>query len=549
VFSALSWVVTAAALWVAGRELGRQRRDLSGLLAAVFFGTAPLAIFWARFLMLEQFVAMAGTVSVALGLLALRRSRPILWLPAGMLAASAVAAKQSALTLVLAEAVFLSGLALLRRDERGGGKAIAFWLAGIASIGVVLVTVLMAQGALSPFIRFLSGLESAALPSNIGEVASEWGAWAIAAPVLPLALAASVQLLWRRDDALVLTSLWAAAEVGALWLVPEFSFSTGGFSHYALPMLAALSLLAARGATDLIAWFQHPRTRVAAIGVLVLALATLLGWAPQLVGVVFASDYPSVDRAQEKAIGRAVELVTTEDESLLVMGNSIFYHWAARSPAARFFHYPRSLNESQLAEEASADIVRALGDPQLGAVLISRMHLEDRLPQEIVDELWRRWRPMALLPYPYQRDVFVYERKKPVAANSPVAAFEEGIELLSVTVDVYDRSAALIRLTWRTTQSQEADLTVFTHLLSRDDQLIAQHDGIPGVGFAPTQQWPVGDPIVDNHWIWLPPELPADTLTLRVGMYDAATGDRVRLRESDVDQEDSDAFTMTIELD
>jgi hypothetical protein len=68
----------------------------------------------------------------------------------------------------------------------------------------------------------------------------------------------------------------------------------------------------------------------------------------------------------------------------------------------------------------------------------------------------------------------------------------------------------------------EASYTVFTHLLSPEGALLAQHDGLPGGGKRPTTNWLPGEVVADRHELLLS-EPYAGPARLVVGMYDLAT--------------------------
>ncbi|UCC64482.1 MAG: glycosyltransferase family 39 protein [Anaerolineae bacterium] len=85
-----------------------------------------------------------------------------------------------------------------------------------------------------------------------------------------------------------------------------------------------------------------------------------------------------------------------------------------------------------------------------------------------------------------------------------------------------------VELTWQVTNEITADVKVFVHLVSSDGNLVAQHDARPAGEGRPTQTLSPGEIVVDRHGV----SLPADAhgpLAMRVGLYDAVTGDRLRL--------------------
>ncbi len=83
-----------------------------------------------------------------------------------------------------------------------------------------------------------------------------------------------------------------------------------------------------------------------------------------------------------------------------------------------------------------------------------------------------------------------------------------------------------VTLIWRANEGAAGkDLTVFTHLVGEDGNIVAQHDGKPVNGLHPTPGWLAGEILVDAHVLtWQHPYIgPA---TLRLGLYDATTGVR-----------------------
>ncbi len=69
--------------------------------------------------------------------------------------------------------------------------------------------------------------------------------------------------------------------------------------------------------------------------------------------------------------------------------------------------------------------------------------------------------------------------------------------------------------------------TVFTHLLSEEGRLIAQHDGPPASGAAPTSGWQAGQVIQDRHELSFRPgtEDYAGPAKIMVGLYDPGNPD------------------------
>jgi hypothetical protein len=107
------------------------------------------------------------------------------------------------------------------------------------------------------------------------------------------------------------------------------------------------------------------------------------------------------------------------------------------------------------------------------------------------------------------------------------ADFGEFAKLVGFSLSAAEvTSAEPLQLTlyWETLQVSDEGYQVFTHLMSTDGSLIAQHDGAPAGGTRPTDGWAVGDSIVDLHtMVFLEPDYTGEAYIV-VGMYNPATG-------------------------
>ncbi len=75
----------------------------------------------------------------------------------------------------------------------------------------------------------------------------------------------------------------------------------------------------------------------------------------------------------------------------------------------------------------------------------------------------------------------------------------------------------------------------FVHLYDATGKLVAQRDAQPLDGYAPTSAWRVGEPVVDRQGVLLPRNVAPGEYTLYVGLYDAATGQRLAIDPSQPD--------------
>ena len=88
-----------------------------------------------------------------------------------------------------------------------------------------------------------------------------------------------------------------------------------------------------------------------------------------------------------------------------------------------------------------------------------------------------------------------------------------------------------VDLIWKASATSSTAYTVFVHLLDAQGQVIAQSDAQPvsASGSRLTTSWIEGEYIVDSHQMVFSNAAYTGPATLEVGLYDAATGNRVSL--------------------
>ena len=130
-------------------------------------------------------------------------------------------------------------------------------------------------------------------------------------------------------------------------------------------------------------------------------------------------------------------------------------------------------------------------------------------------------------------------------------SFAEGVNLIGFAARREPRRAseggAVLEtdLFWQAERAIGQDYTVFVHLYDTAGRLVASHDGAPVYGYLPTSDWPVGQIVRDRHDIQLPDDLASGDYRLMAGLYDAATGERLRLTAGG-DEESDMAELLTI---
>ena len=101
-----------------------------------------------------------------------------------------------------------------------------------------------------------------------------------------------------------------------------------------------------------------------------------------------------------------------------------------------------------------------------------------------------------------------------------------------------------IYLHWRTERKIDNSLKVFVHLLDSAGQVVAQDDSVPVLWTQPTDEWKPGEAIIDFHAMPISASVPPGDYSLQVGLYDDASG--IRLKRADAPTNSpADAIVLT----
>ncbi len=125
------------------------------------------------------------------------------------------------------------------------------------------------------------------------------------------------------------------------------------------------------------------------------------------------------------------------------------------------------------------------------------------------------------------------------------ARFEQGIRLTGYTLaasTVQPGQPVIVTLYWQVEAAPARRYKVFAQLLDGQDRLWGQQDSEPGNGTRPTTSWRPGALIPDIYGILVLPGTAPQDLRLVVGLYDAATGARLKLAGAGVGAGDSVAL-------
>lgn len=133
----------------------------------------------------------------------------------------------------------------------------------------------------------------------------------------------------------------------------------------------------------------------------------------------------------------------------------------------------------------------------------------------------------------------------PGAGHAQVARFEGNIALLAYDLPRAARPGERVPLTlyWQAMEVVPANLRVFVHFVGADGQLWGQSDKLHPAGL-PTGRWPLDRYLVDAHEAMLRPEAPPGAYTLKVGLWDELTGQRMRVADESGHVTDADGVLL-----
>jgi len=104
-----------------------------------------------------------------------------------------------------------------------------------------------------------------------------------------------------------------------------------------------------------------------------------------------------------------------------------------------------------------------------------------------------------------------------------------------------------VTLFWQALKPVDRDYTVFVHLRDVQGATPAQRDGQPFDGLYPTSRWQAGDMVVQPVDVDLPPDLPAGTYKLYVGLYRLETMTRLSI-QNDTSGENAAVFDQVVRV-
>jgi hypothetical protein len=104
-------------------------------------------------------------------------------------------------------------------------------------------------------------------------------------------------------------------------------------------------------------------------------------------------------------------------------------------------------------------------------------------------------------------------------------------------------------LYWRAHSDSLPDDTVLVHIVNQaTGEVVAIGDAQPFYGHYPFSGWQAGEVVATPYWVMLPADLPAGVYQVRVGVYDAQTGQRRRIADPKNDAAGDSLMLQTFTL-
>ncbi len=521
---------------------------VAGLLAAL----SPVLVYYSQETRMYALLALIAVLSAWVLLVWLGGARrPLFWMAAyTLLLAAGLYTHYFFPAVIVAQGagVVLWGAGeKRRRGERGrrsrGAPLNSYPASRISYLGMwagmVAVAALLYAPWVPVFLRQIGGRGEAAGPAEFATASARWlalgttvasgeAAWAVVAYVALIVL--GVAAGGRRSAVVVSLALIPLALmflVGAtdpaffkfMLIVAPFLAVLGGLAwNYELRMTIDESV--GRSAVG------GPSSVVRGLGSIVVAVLTVAVIAGSLLSLGNLYYDPAFARADYRGMAARIAAEGRPNAGIILVAPNqweafTYYH----RDGAPVYPLPRgrpdpAIVEPELARIAAAhDRLYALywGDAQRDPEHVIERWLDARAFK--VSEEWVG---------DVRFVVYALPGEAPVESTPGGAAFV-GLGGETITLDefavwpdaVRPGDVVQARLVWSTDATPAQSYKVFLHLLDAAGKVVAQHDGEPVGGSRPTTGWAVGEQVIDNHGVLLPPDLPPGDYTLRLGLYDA----------------------------
>lgn len=128
-------------------------------------------------------------------------------------------------------------------------------------------------------------------------------------------------------------------------------------------------------------------------------------------------------------------------------------------------------------------------------------------------------------------DKFLIDRVKVESNGTASAKAGEGIATFGdmLQLNRYEATSGQVVFDWSVIRQPDKDYTLFIHYLDANGEMLGQSDAQPFNGQYPTSLWDAGERVQDVR----ESAMPAGATRLRIGWYDAITGERLTAQSAD----------------
>ncbi len=347
-----------------------------------------------------------------------------------------------------------------------------------------------------------------------------------------------VMLLWdfvTTFPILLLLALWGwitrvrARRIGVLEWYAVIAFATlvmagrvGAWENYFFEALAIACVFAGFQISDFRFQISDSAVRNSqfAIPLLLLVQLALMWHDPRIAANMIARDLPA-NQQLAALLARTPGTVISEDIGALVTsGKEVAYYTFQYSSLARSGKWDQSWE------------LNGLRDGAFPLVILEHGTREDvdhyrRFTREFVSAL-DRYYERALVIGKYE----VYSPSPLV--HSQFADFGGAIAMVGWSVQPETLKPGTLKLTvvWQAQRALTRRYTAFAHLENAAGGKVTQDDHEPRGGIYPTTRWAVNETVREVYTLNVPSDLPRGKSVLRVGWYDAESGERLAVEES-----------------
>jgi hypothetical protein len=334
------------------------------------------------------------------------------------------------------------------------------------------------------------------------------------------------------------TGYWLLVIYGFLQIAVTVLYHV--FSRFRAPIYPVLAIFAGCYLSIVVSALRQKQWRQVALSSTVLLLSELFVWVMPIVAESVMSRpvvaaLPASAKPLNISIGDSLTLVGHDPLPVVAPGDPFFItlYWQSNQPI--------STNLIGTVQLFGGELKVAQGDQMMGTGSFPDYPTSQWQPGQIVkDTYFVRMPADAPTPLALTLLVAVYDDEtgnrlgettfgylpltRLTPLDIPTDAQPVNARFDSFLLNAYAIRAGTLTLYWQAGEPSSTDAVVFVHLFDSQGNFIAGADSRPRNGLYSTLAWQPGEGIVDDHPL---AAAPPGEYTLRIGMYDSATQNRL----------------------